>query len=273
MMDMHDLTADKRELQERYLSLKKEYAELFIKKHEMQTYEENALTALYISTIGEKQHEIFYLRTQIAALKLKIELIQSYINRNEKPELKNVDQEIRSRFADFQKKLEDDARQLAAAKEFLKTSHFSQEEFREVKDTYRIIVKRLHPDLNPNLSEYESDLFIKAQAAYHLCNLTILREILLTLDLKQDSIATLTDLSELCEISEKLEKNVIQLRKQIEEMEQSFPFIYRDELRNQEWVFNTQKKLDEDIIELNKEKEKQTLYLKVIEEWKPGLTN
>lgn len=269
-MNMHDLTPDNKELQIHYLSLKKEYTELFIRKHEMQTYEENMLTALYLSTIGEKKHEIFYLQTQIALLKLRIELIQSYINRNEKPELKAVDQEIRTQFADFQNKLEEDAHQLAAAKEYLKTSHFTQEEFQDVKDTYRIIVKRLHPDINPGISEYESDLFMKAQAAYHLCNLTILREILLSLDLNKDSTAALPELPELVE---QLEENIRQLRKQIEKMDQSFPFIYREELRNQEWVTIAQKKLDEDILNLTREKEKQALYLKVIEEWKPGLTN
>lgn len=272
-MDTLNLTPREQVLLERYLSLKKEFADLFTRKHEMLTYEENALTALYLSTIGEKQHELFFLRTQVAVLKYRIELIQAYISRNERPELKIVDQEIRARFADYQKKIEDDARQLAAAKEYLKGTSLSEEDIRELKDSYRIIVKRLHPDINPGLSEYESDLFVKAQAAYHLYNLTILREILLSLDLSKDITGPLLQSPNLEEMVDQLEKSVKQLRKQIEELEQTFPFIYRDELKNKEWVTSAQKRLEEDIANLSKEKDKQALFLKVIEEWKPGITN
>jgi hypothetical protein len=223
--------------------------------------------------VGEKQHEVFCLRTKIAVIKLRIELIQAYINRNEMPELKTVDEEIHIRFADHKKKIEENVRQLSAAKEYMKNSFISADEMKEMKDTYRIIIKKLHPDINPGLSEYETELFIKAQAAYHLGSFMALREILLSLDLAKDSADSISQSEEFTGIVLQLEKKVKNLRKQIEELERSFPFIYRKELNDEEWLTSIQKKLDEDIANLTKEKEKQVLYLKVIEEWKPGLTN
>ena len=100
-----------------------------------------------------------------------------------------------------------------------------------------------------------------------------LREILLSLDLAKDSADSISKSEEFAGIVLHLEKNVKNLRKQIEELEQSFPFIYKNELNDKEWLTSIQKKLDDDITNLTKEKEKQVLYLKVIEEWKPGLTN
>jgi hypothetical protein len=38
----------------------------------------------------------------------------------------------------------------------------------KLKETFRVLCKRLHPDLNPNQSEQEKDLFIKVKAAYDL---------------------------------------------------------------------------------------------------------
>ena len=104
---MLDLTPEQQVLREQFCSLRKEFTELFARKNEMQTYEESSLTSLYLSTVGEKQHEVFCLRTKIAAIKLRIELIQAYINRNEIPELKTVDEEIHIRFADHKKKIEE----------------------------------------------------------------------------------------------------------------------------------------------------------------------
>jgi len=144
---------------------------------------------------------------------------------------------------------------------------------KEMKETYRIIIKKLHPDINLGLSEYETELFIKAQAAYHLGSFMALREILLSLDLAKDSADSISQSEEFTGIVLQLEKKVKNLRKQIEELERSFPFIYRKELNDEEWLTSIQKKLDDDITNLTKEKEKQVLYLKVIEEWKPGLTN
>jgi hypothetical protein len=270
---MLDLTPEQQVLREQFCSLRKEFTELFTRKNEMQTYEESSLTSLYLSTVGEKQHEVFCLRTKIAVIKLRIELIQAYINRNEMPELKTVDEEIHIRFADHKKKIEENVRQLSAAKEYMKNSFISADEMKEMKDTYRIIIKKLHPDINPGLSEYETELFIKAQAAYHLGSFMALREILLSLDLAKDSADSISQSEEFARTVLQLEKNVKNLRKQIEELERSFPFIYRKELNDKEWISSIQKKLDEDIVNLTKEKEKQALFLKVIEEWKPGLTN
>ncbi len=44
---------------------------------------------------------------------------------------------------------------------------------------YKQLVKSLHPDLHPHQTEEEKKLFLKVQAAYSLCDLKALNEILL----------------------------------------------------------------------------------------------
>ena len=71
--------------------------------------------------------------------------------------------------------------QLDEAKKVL--SHLiSEEDALKLKEIFRVLCKRLHPDLNPHQTEEEKDLFIKVKAAYDLQKLTDLQTILLYLD-------------------------------------------------------------------------------------------
>jgi len=81
---------------------------------------------------------------------------------------------------------------------------------------YALLVKKLHPDINPGQTEREKELFLKVVAAYKTQDLAALRQILLMLD--TDS---LEDLSEdtLQDQIEKLEKTVAGIKERIAELE------------------------------------------------------
>ena len=63
------------------------------------------------------------------------------------------------------------------AKEILNAPPLSEEESKEMRDLYRLLVKQLHPDLHPDQSDREAALFLQVQAAYKICDLYKLREI------------------------------------------------------------------------------------------------
>jgi hypothetical protein len=266
-----DLTTEHKILQMQYDILKKEFTELFAQKNDMLSQEEQVLTALYLTAIGQKQHQKYCLTVEIKMMTQRISLFQAYFNRNEYPDITAIEKKMEKQFAEYQKKMADEAKRIALAKAFLKEGFLSEGDVKKLKDVYRQIVKRLHPDINPDVTESEKDLFVKAQAAYDLCDLITLNAILLSLD-------NLASKPEVLPIDLKaqvdtLETHVSKLKTQIEKLEKQFPFTFRDKLADDVWVDAERNQLDTEIEVLTAEKNKYNEYLKLLEEWKPALLN
>ena len=266
---MIDLTLEQKILHMQYDILKKEFTELFAQKNDMLTQEEQVLTAMYLTAIGQKQHQKYCLTVEIKMMTQRISLYQAYFNRNEYPDKPAIEKKMEKQFAGYQKKMTEEAKRIAHAKAFLKEGFLSEGEVKKLKDVYRQIVKRLHPDINPNVTEAEMDLFVKAQAAYDLCDLITLNAILLSLDnLAPKAYVEPLDLKVQVYL---LETQVFKLKDQIDALEKQFPFTYREKLADKGWIDAERAQLDAEIEELTAEKNKYNDYLKLLEEWKPAL--
>lgn len=133
-----------------------------------------------------------------------------------------------------------------------------------------MIVKRLHPDVNPNLNEKDNELFIKAQAAYEMLDLDSLRLILISLDLDNPPPVEAYKLEEMVE---KLTENVRELQSQIDKLNLEFPFILKEKLINEEWVKSELESAQKEIEAYKIEIEKYKKYVILLEEWKPEFRN
>lgn len=270
---MIDLTSDQKQFNVQSDRLKKEFAELFARKNDMLSYEENVLTALYLNTIGKKQYQLYCLGVEVSMMKQRIDMMQSYFNRNEYPDKAFIDKVIRKKFAEYQQKIDNEAKKLEVAMEYLKREFLSEEETKKIRNVYRLIVKKLHPDINPNVTTHEKDLFVKAQAAYELANLTVLNEILLSLSIAgKDVPADFAGIDKSGFIRQ-MEENITRLRDQIQKMELRFPFNLKENLSDKEWIAAEQKKLDVKIDILVKEKERKNEYLIMLGLWTPQSLN
>jgi len=266
---MIDLTLEHKMLQMRFDILKKEFTELFAQKNDMFSHDEQVLTALYLTLIGQKQHQKYCLTVEIKMIMHRISLFQAYFNRNEKPDVVAIEQNVEKKFAEYQQNIANETKRLALAKEFLKDGFLSEGDVKKLKEVYRLIVKRLHPDINPSVTEQEQDLFVKAQAAYDLCDLTTLNSILLSLDITSTSEAV-SPIDLKAQVAT-LEDHVAKLKDLISKVEKQFPFSYREKLADEVWIAAEQQQLDEDIKALTDEKKKYSDYIILLEEWKPEL--
>lgn len=267
MINPPDLPPEQKLLRQQYDALKKEFAKLFALKDKMVAHDEPLLTSLYLQTIGQKKYEAYCLNVELSKLKHRFSLLQAYVNRREKPDLNVVNNELESVFAEYQKQIETEAQRLAAAKEFLKGGFLSSEESKQLRDMYYVIVKRLHPDINPDLSDEQQELFLQAQAAYELSDLDTLKRILLLLNIS----ATGMEISfpDLQTTVEHLEKQVKKLQEQIAELEMRFPFIYKENLYDKAWIETEQETVCREIEVLKDAIEKYKTYVILLEEWKP----
>lgn len=262
-----DLHPETKRLREEHDELKKLFSDLFMQKQHMELHDKPLLIALYLQKIGYKEYNLYRLNVELAKLKQRLALMQAYVNRNEKPDIEKVNKEVESQFVEYQKKIEQDANQLAAANNFLKGEFLAPEQVKKLKEIYYVIVKRLHPDINSDLSDEMKELFVQARTAYDLSDMGVLQQILLLLDNKQmDKEVMPTDLQDTIK---KVKENVDLLKKYLEKLNNQFPFTQAENLENEEWLTSKHETLDKEIELMTEGIEKYKNYVTLLEEWKP----
>lgn len=268
---MLDLSPENKILRQQIELLKKEFAELYEKWNFMLTYEEAGLTSLYLDYIGCWQFKLFRVQTDLAQLKQKIQLAQAYFNRNVLPDWSKIESTLAKEFEAYQQKIADEAQKLATAKAYLKQGFLNEHDSAQLKEVYRLLVKRLHPDLNPEITDYEREPFLRVQAAYQLCDLQALNEMLLMLN--KDVPVVMLPLSDLKNMVKLLTEKVNHLQQKMDALNQKFPFIYRAKLKDELWIASEQDSLKHQIELIEAEIKEKNEYLLLLASWKPESLN
>ena len=254
-----------------YRRVRQEYADLLLLFNQMKEYEGPYLSALYLQLIGQLQYELLQLQVDVKTLKLRRSLLQAYINRDETPDLSAIRLEVEEKVAEYNRILQENAERLKAAKDLLEAPLLSEEDTKELKSLYKMLVKALHPDLHPNQSEEEENLFLQVQAAYSMGNLEKLREFSLMVESKNYDYENTSSASDLEQMVESLRSKVQLLKDKIKEMEQSFPFAHRQHLADKEWIEREQQKIKTEIEETRGQKEQIERIVTVMEEFRGGM--
>jgi hypothetical protein len=264
-----DISPERRKLQQQYNGLKKLFSELTEKRDAMDQYEGPKLCSVYLELIGQLEYERLALQVEVKTLQMRRDLLQAFINRDERPDLNAIEEKVKQAVAEYNRILAQEAERLQMAKEILNAPPLSEEESKEMRDLYRLLVKQLHPDLHPDQSDREAALFLQVQAAYKICDLYKLREIALLLDSKslgEDNYESSYD--ELERQVTLLQDKVDDLKGKIDVMNSSFPFMYRDKLFEEEWVKERQEAVKNEIEELKGIKIRLQGIVDVMEEYK-----
>ena len=255
-----DISPRKKQLKEEYERLQLEYADLVAERDELENSEGQRLTALYMEAVGQLQYEVLVLQYEIALLKQKRDLLQAYKNRGEKADLNYVDEQVEATAKTYNENIQREEEKIKQAKAYIEEQKEEEKknqenEKRELRDLYRKLVHRLHPDLHPEQTEWEKELFLKVQDAYEKGDLEKLRELAQQLEAGMPADAVNNETTEEWEERvNQLKEEIAKIREEIEKILQEFPFTYRERLNNPEWIAQTQDMLRKEIPELEKEK-------------------
>ena len=282
-----DISPRKQQLKEEYMRLQQLYTELIAKRDDLLLREGPLLEAVYMEAIGQMQYEMICLQYDISLLKLERELLQAYINRGEKPDRKVVDEKVNETAQTFNENIHHEEEKIKESKEYREQHSQEYKEFTEqnteesnkervdekaeLKKLYKRLVHRLHPDLHPDQSEWERELFLKVQEAYREGNLERLKELEAELDAGIPSGSVDNESIEDWEERVKKLKDQIEIIKhEIEEIENNFPFTYRDKLNDQDWISARQKDIQAIIEQLKAEKERLEKIVEILRKQKYG---
>lgn len=138
------------------------------------------------------------------------------------------------------------------------------------KSLFRSIVKRLHPDMNPNQTQHEKDLFNKAVEAYQNGDMVTLQNIYdeITVGKEDSGEADESNLSieELIKIRDRLAKRIDELSSELDEIRAAEPYTYKEILDDPDRLAAAKSELEEDFKDNEAEIERLSQLLSEVEQ-------
>ena len=218
--------------------LRVEISMLLLERDELRFVICKNIETAYMLALGSLEYKAFELNCNVLRIKRKIDLIQAKKNRQEKIALSAIDK-------------------LNKALDHSQGHVLTDEETKQIKKLYRSIVKALHPDLHPEITPAQMQLFQNAVQAYEngdIGNLLIISEMVAESVVPEQSES---GLSILTKDKERLTKTLELIREQIANIKSEYPYTMKELVNAPEQVAEKRTELEKMIEEL---KEAYDLY-------------
>lgn len=198
--------------------------------------------ARYAAAFGERLKALHGLEIEAARLKREIEMVQAALNSGTEVDYGKLQETLEAEFAEWQAKLDAEALELAKHRATL-DNLLDPATARELRSLYRTLVRRLHPDLNPEQSASSAELWHRVNTAYDLRDLDELKALeILTRDAGKSSTAD--SMESLRALVEKLRLQLDRLLRSLADRRKSWPFDQIEALDDETVVAERQRMLD-----------------------------
>jgi len=230
--------------------LRTEISMLLLERDELRLVVCKNIETAYMLSLGSIEYKAYELHCELLRLKRKIDLVQAKKNRQEKVVLSAIEEQLDEEFAEYQRQLDEQINKMNKALDHSKGRALTDEETKEIKKTYRNIVKALHPDLHPDITPAQIQLFQNAVQAYEngdLNSLRIISEMVAEPVIPEQSENGLTILAK---EKERLTRTLELIREQISEIKATYPYTMKDLVEDPEKIAEKKKELEDTINEL-----------------------
>lgn len=265
--------------------LKAKLAELLQERDDLVYHICPELRAKYAAEIGDYQSRANYQELMILELKRRIEIARAALNREQSISEEEVDEQIKKEYQEFHQKVDEEYQKSKKSQEEQAQKEekrkFYEEQWKkqygkseddaedigiktkknpipDAKDLYRKIVKKLHPDMNPDVTERELELFHRAATAYEEGDIMTLQAIYDEIyGVDRETLRDEENMDALVSLMEQLLERISKVLEEIEAIKEEFPYSEKEFLENPEAV----KAKQEAIIQLIQQYEKEIIRL------------
>lgn len=214
--------------------LKENISKLYQEKDELIYHICKNIETDYMTKIGTLEYKVFEFKCKILRLQRKIELYQAKINRQEKIDVDEIENQLDVEYKEYEKELEGMYKNLQNSLERMNGKELTLEQSDELKKIYRKLIKKLHPDLSNNNTEKNKELLNKVILAYENGDLIMMKNLeLLCEEITDIEIIAVGELDELKEKKDKYNMIVKSLLEAIKKIKESFPYNQREFLNNE----------------------------------------
>lgn len=222
-----------------------ELSMLLLERDELLFVECPNLETSYMLVLGGLEHKVYNTECKLLRLKRKLELIRARKNRQEKIIASEIEKILDQEFEEYQKKLKEQIEKMNEALKRGQAEKLSESEAREIKAVYRRVVKKLHPDLHPNINDAELKLFQNAVEAYKNGDLISMRVINEMLG-ESDEITTREDpITQIVREKERLTNLLKSLTVNIIKIKAEYPYTMKELLQSREKIAERKAELND----------------------------
>ncbi len=250
-------------LKQQYEDLREELARLAAEREMLLTTDKRSLETKYFLKIGRKQYEMFTLRNEVLRLKRKIEMIRACLNRGEEHDLELIEKRLNEELRLWEAEVRELVEKIRHAEYIDGLPLLSPGETRELKKIFRDLVRRLHPDLNPELPDNLQYLWNRVLAAYHNGDLQELKTLALLAADGEPAGRDLTALAELKSAIDNAKQRINHLLAGLARIDQQFPFNLRQKLDCDAWMREQNKAMEKQMAQY---REQKSFYLSLLGE-------
>jgi dGTP triphosphohydrolase len=243
---------------EKYQALKSELVSLISERDLLENTVRKNLEALYATRIGKNEYALYRLECDIARLKRKIELFQAKINHGQKPDILEIEDKLDREYQKWEKEISGILENIEKSRRRLENLREDGESM-ELHKIYRILVKKLHPDVITAQTERTNMLWNRTMDAYKYGDLEELKAIAILVEDEKDTSIQGMDIEErIRSISQK----VCKLLEYIKKIRSEFPFTIEKDIEDEGWVAG---KNDEIFSKIDKLEDKKTGLQEIID--------
>ena len=208
------------------------------------------IEAKYIMLIGGLEYRAFELQFSYLYLKRKCEMIQAKKNRQEKVDLALIEATLDVELKEFHQRLESEMRRINTALEYRKGTVLPKEVVEELKKKYHLIIKAIHPDVHPNLTDSEKALFLHAVEAYKNGDIEAIRMIFDLVGEREEQ--TESSIKKLLNEKENLTTAKAAIEQEILKIKAEYPYTMKELLEKPTEVDKRKAELEQTISEYEK---------------------
>ena len=200
----------------------------------------------YMLLLGDLEYRLLKAEYSYRRIKRKIELIRAKLNRNESIDINNIDELLDEEFEAFIIELENRMDMMDEATTRYKSKILNRKEALELKTKYRKIVKKIHPDINPFVSNDQLNLYTMAVKAYKDGDLKTIR-LIFNLVEDTDIDNDYDSIEELRLSKESIKESIDKVKNDIDIIKNKFPYNTKELLNNKDELRNRRKEYNKQI--------------------------